>query len=153
MVDRLQGFDRGERGCHSHSSPSRYPAIASRGGRQCRSPRRRRSGFGGAWGRGGRAEARRDRQWPGVRGERERSDRTMVAEGTSRPCPWLAVTGIETGANRRFDQLATCRSKRMTRVLLADDHPMIASALEMLLRDTDYELVGRARSGKDALAQ
>ena len=41
----------------------------------------------------------------------------------------------------------------MTRVLLADDHPMIASALEMLLRDTDYQLVGRARSGKEALAQ
>lgn len=41
----------------------------------------------------------------------------------------------------------------MTRVLLADDHPMIASALEMLLRGTEYELVGRARSGKEALAQ
>lgn len=41
----------------------------------------------------------------------------------------------------------------MTRVLLADDHPMIASALEMLLRGTDYELVGRARSGKEALRQ
>jgi len=41
----------------------------------------------------------------------------------------------------------------MTKVLLADDHPMIASALEMLLRGTDYQLVGRARSGKEALAQ
>jgi len=41
----------------------------------------------------------------------------------------------------------------MTRVLLADDHPMIASALELLLRGTDYQLVGRARSGKEALAQ
>lgn len=41
----------------------------------------------------------------------------------------------------------------MTRVLLADDHPMIASALDMLLRGTDYQLVGRARSGKEALAQ
>jgi len=41
----------------------------------------------------------------------------------------------------------------MTRVLLADDHPMIASALEMLLRGTDYQLVGRARTGKEALAQ
>ena len=41
----------------------------------------------------------------------------------------------------------------MTRVLLADDHPMIGSALEMLLRGTDYQLVGRARSGKEALAQ
>ena len=39
----------------------------------------------------------------------------------------------------------------MTRVLLADDHPMIGSALEMLLRGTDYELVGRARSGTEAL--
>ena len=41
----------------------------------------------------------------------------------------------------------------MTRVLLADDHPMIAAALDVLLRGSDYELVGRARSGSDALAQ
>ena len=41
----------------------------------------------------------------------------------------------------------------MMRVLLADDHPMIAAALEVLLRGTDYELIGRARSGADALAQ
>jgi two-component system nitrate/nitrite response regulator NarL len=41
----------------------------------------------------------------------------------------------------------------LTRVLLADDHPMIAAALDMLLRGTDYELVGRARSGEDAVEQ
>ena len=41
----------------------------------------------------------------------------------------------------------------MTRVLLADDHPMIGAALEVLLRGTDYELIGRARSGADALVQ
>lgn len=41
----------------------------------------------------------------------------------------------------------------MTRVLLADDHPMIGAALELLLRGTDYELVGRARSGNDAIDQ
>lgn len=41
----------------------------------------------------------------------------------------------------------------MTRVLVADDHPMIAAALDVLLRGTDYELVGRARSGADAIAQ
>jgi two-component system nitrate/nitrite response regulator NarP len=41
----------------------------------------------------------------------------------------------------------------MTRVLIADDHPMIAAALELLLRGTDYELIGRARSGKEAIAQ
>jgi two-component system nitrate/nitrite response regulator NarP len=39
----------------------------------------------------------------------------------------------------------------MTKVLLADDHPMIASALDLLLRGTDYRLVGRARSGAEAL--
>jgi two-component system nitrate/nitrite response regulator NarP len=41
----------------------------------------------------------------------------------------------------------------MTRVLIADDHPMIGAALDVLLRGTDYELVGRARSGSDALSQ
>ena len=41
----------------------------------------------------------------------------------------------------------------MTRILIADDHPMIAAALEVLLRGSDYQLIGRARSGADALAQ
>jgi two-component system nitrate/nitrite response regulator NarP len=41
----------------------------------------------------------------------------------------------------------------MTRVLLADDHPMIGAALDVLLRGTDYELIGRAHSGSDAIAQ
>jgi DNA-binding NarL/FixJ family response regulator len=34
--------------------------------------------------------------------------------------------------------------------LLVDDHPMIGAALEMLLRGTDYELLGRARSIAEA---
>lgn len=38
----------------------------------------------------------------------------------------------------------------MTRVLLVDDHPMIGAALEMLLRDTPYEVLGRARSVAEA---
>lgn len=38
----------------------------------------------------------------------------------------------------------------MTRVLLVDDHPMIAAALDMLLRGTDYELLERARTAAEA---
>jgi two-component system nitrate/nitrite response regulator NarL len=38
----------------------------------------------------------------------------------------------------------------LTRVLLVDDHPMIAAALEMLLRGSDYELLGRARTAAEA---
>lgn len=38
------------------------------------------------------------------------------------------------------------------RLLLADDHPMIRNALEMLLRETDFEIVGMAGTGQDALA-
>lgn len=38
----------------------------------------------------------------------------------------------------------------MTRVLLVDDHPMIGAALEMLLRGTDYEVLGRVRSVAEA---
>jgi two-component system nitrate/nitrite response regulator NarP len=41
----------------------------------------------------------------------------------------------------------------MTTILIADDHPMIAQALEMLLRGTSYELVGRARHGDETLDQ
>lgn len=41
----------------------------------------------------------------------------------------------------------------MTKVLLADDHPMIGAALEVLLRGTEYRLLGRARSGTEALTQ
>jgi two-component system nitrate/nitrite response regulator NarP len=41
----------------------------------------------------------------------------------------------------------------MTRVLLADDHPMIRTALEVLLRDTSYELAGIAGTGEAALAE
>ena len=41
----------------------------------------------------------------------------------------------------------------MTRVLLVDDHPMIGQALQMLLRDTDYELVGRAKTAAEANKQ
>jgi two-component system nitrate/nitrite response regulator NarL len=38
----------------------------------------------------------------------------------------------------------------LTRVLLVDDHPMIAAALDMLLRGSSYELLGRARSVAEA---
>jgi two-component system, NarL family, nitrate/nitrite response regulator NarL len=39
----------------------------------------------------------------------------------------------------------------MTSVLLVDDHPMIAAALDMLLRGTKYELLGRARTAAEAI--
>jgi two-component system, NarL family, nitrate/nitrite response regulator NarL len=38
----------------------------------------------------------------------------------------------------------------VTRVLLVDDHPMIAAALGMLLKESDYELLGRARTASEA---
>ncbi len=39
----------------------------------------------------------------------------------------------------------------MNRLLLADDHPMIRAALEVLLRDTQFEIVGMAGNGPDTL--
>jgi two-component system nitrate/nitrite response regulator NarL len=41
----------------------------------------------------------------------------------------------------------------VTRVLLIDDHPMIGAALEMLLRETDFELLGRARNAAEGNSQ
>ena len=40
----------------------------------------------------------------------------------------------------------------MSRILLADDHPMIRTALEVLLRDTSFDIVGMAGTGEEALA-
>lgn len=41
----------------------------------------------------------------------------------------------------------------MTRLFLADDHPMIRTALEVLLRDTEYEIVGTAATGEATLGE
>jgi len=41
----------------------------------------------------------------------------------------------------------------LTKVLLVDDHPMIGAALGMLLRETDYQLLGRARTAAEANKQ
>lgn len=38
-----------------------------------------------------------------------------------------------------------------TTVLVADDHPMIRTALDVLLRGTEFELVGYAGTGQEAL--
>jgi two-component system, NarL family, nitrate/nitrite response regulator NarL len=44
-------------------------------------------------------------------------------------------------------------SPSSVRIVLADDHPMIRTALEALLRDTDYEIVGTAGTGDAALRE
>ena len=41
----------------------------------------------------------------------------------------------------------------MMRILLADDHPMIRTAIEVLLRDTGHELCGTASNGAEALSE
>jgi len=41
----------------------------------------------------------------------------------------------------------------VTRILLADDHPMILTALEALLRDTVYEIAATAGTGERALQE
>lgn len=41
----------------------------------------------------------------------------------------------------------------MTRILVADDHPMMRNAIELLLRGTDYDLVGTAATGKECLEE
>lgn len=41
----------------------------------------------------------------------------------------------------------------MTRILLADDHPMIQAAVEAMLRASEYKLVAKASSGNEALRE
>jgi len=41
----------------------------------------------------------------------------------------------------------------VTRILLADDHPMIRTAIDVLLRDTRYALAGTAANGAEALTE
>ena len=37
------------------------------------------------------------------------------------------------------------------RILLADDHPMISTAIEALLRNSPFEIVGMASTGEQAV--
>ena len=37
------------------------------------------------------------------------------------------------------------------RILLADDHPMISTAIEALLRGTEFEIAGMASTGEQAI--
>ena len=39
----------------------------------------------------------------------------------------------------------------MTRILIADDHPLMLSGLEAVLRNTVYEVVAKARDGMELL--
>jgi len=41
----------------------------------------------------------------------------------------------------------------LKRILLADDHPMIRTALEVLLRDTEFEIAGIAGTGEETLRE
>jgi two-component system nitrate/nitrite response regulator NarP len=41
----------------------------------------------------------------------------------------------------------------LTRILVADDHPMIRTALEALLRDTEFKIVGTASTGEATLRE
>ena len=41
----------------------------------------------------------------------------------------------------------------MIRILLADDHPMIRTAIEVLLRDTQFEMAATAMNGAEALSE
>jgi two-component system nitrate/nitrite response regulator NarP len=45
------------------------------------------------------------------------------------------------------------RGQASVRIVVADDHPMIRTALEALLRDTDYAIVGTAGTGDAALRE
>ncbi len=44
-------------------------------------------------------------------------------------------------------------SQPSTRILVADDHPMIRTALDALLRDTEYAIVGTAGTGEATLRE
>jgi two-component system nitrate/nitrite response regulator NarL len=39
------------------------------------------------------------------------------------------------------------------KILIADDHPMIRTAIDALLRDTEFEIVGTAATGEETLRQ
>src|SRR5947208_11584689 len=74
----------------------------------------------------------------------------MVAKGACRAGAWLASLKFRARIDQPAYQPATQRSRRLTRVLLVDDHPMIGAALDMLLRGSSYELLGRARTVAEA---
>ena len=75
------------------------------------------------------------------------------AEGAGRAGRRGARHGAGNGGDQNVDLAADRRGPPLTRLLLADDHPMIRTALEVLLRDTEYEIVGTAATGEATLGE
>ena len=62
----------------------------------------------------------------------------------------IAAPHVRARCYQHIHLSTACRRCRVNSVLLVDDHPMIGAALEMLLRETSYKLVGRARTIAEA---
>ena len=57
------------------------------------------------------------------------------------------------GVTKVVDLASARGAARLMRILVADYHPMIRTALDALLRDTDYQIVGIAGTGEEALRE
>ena len=144
-----------EEAADSHPTASRPPAIAARGGRQRGSPRRRRPGRGRPRGRRaigcGSTSATTA---PGSSGQRRVAGRTVVVEGTGRPRERLAGAGVEAGTHQHLDQPATCAEPPHDQDAACRRSPDDrARRSTCCFAGPTIELVGRARTGKEALAQ
>ena len=84
---------------------------------------------------------------------RRAAGNAQVAERAGRGGRRGARHGARHGRDQTVHRASDRRRLPVTRVLLADDHPMIRTALEVLLRDTEFEIVGTGATGEHALGR
>ena len=82
---------------------------------------------------------------------RRQGANAQVASGTNRSGRRSDRVVARYGPDENLHLASTFRKCAMTRLLLADDHPMIRTAIEVLLRETGYEIAGSAASGEETL--
>src|SRR5688500_17529430 len=99
-------------------------------------------------------------RWRGIRAERDLF-RRGAARAWLRPgldpragrAAWRRGRSVVGAGRRDRDGEAAERTgEAMTRLLIADDHPIIIAGLKTLLRDTAYEVVQEVHDGEAVVA-
>src|SRR5687768_7301347 len=99
-------------------------------------------------------------RWRGIRGKRDlfrhgaagARARAGLDPRAGRAAGRRGRPGLDSGRRDRDGEAADRTGQAVTRLLIADDHPIIIAGLKTLLRDSPYEVVQEVHDGEAVVA-